>query len=315
MGAVSPGLLAQPGRRARIGYLLLNPKLDPPSPERRAFLEGLAALGYQEGRNIEIVYKSAENEPAFMDDVARDLVAAKVDVICTSGSAATMSAKAATAQVPIVMLAVGDPVGIGAVKSVARPGANVTGVSFISSDLAPKRVQMLKEILPEAKRVGLLWDTRNANARSEAMATRAAIRSLGMAVEDAPVAGESGLLGAMRRLAARKVHALYVAFEGGLVAGNRTQIAELALADRVPVVAGWSGLADAGAIMSYAADIPDMFRRAAMYVHRVLQGEKPHGMPIEMPTRVELVLNLRSAKRLGLEIPKLVLLRADRVIE
>jgi len=306
---------AQRARRPRIGYLLLSPVTDAPSRERQAFLDGLRELGYVPGKTVEIVYRSAENEPAFMDDVARDLVKLGVEVIATSGSVATLSAKRATRDVPIVMLALGDPVGVGAVTSLARPGGNVTGVSFISSDLAPKRVQLIKELVPDAKRIAIVWDTRNANARNEAAATVTAARTLGMLPESLGMSSDANLARTLEALATRRTDVLYAAFEGGLIASNRTLIAEFGLRHRLPVVSGWSFLSEAGGLMSYAPDIPAMFHRAAFYVHRVLQGEKPESLPIELPTRVELVINLKTAKALGIAVPRSILLRADRVIE
>jgi putative tryptophan/tyrosine transport system substrate-binding protein len=306
---------AQRARRPRIGYLLLSPVTDAPSRERQAFLDGLRELGYVPGKTVEIVYRSAENEPAFIDEIARDLVKLGVDVIATSGAAATLSAKRATRDVPIVMLALGDPVGVGAVTSLARPGGNVTGVSFISSDLAPKRVQLIKELVPQARRIAIVWDTRNANARNEAAATVAAARTLDMLPESLGMASDTELAGALEALAARRTDVLYAAFEGGLIASNRTLLAEFGLRHRLPVVSGWSFLSEAGGLMSYAPDIPAMFYRAAFYVHRVLQGEKPESLPIELPTRVELVINLKTAMMLGIVVPRSILLRADRVIE
>ncbi len=306
---------AQRGRAPRIGYLLLTPVVVPPSPERQAFLEGMHALGYTPGKNFEIVYRSAEGELDFMDDLAREIVAAGVDVVVASGAAPILSAKRATRTIPIVMLAVGDPVGIGAVKSVARPGVNVTGVSFISSELAPKRIQLVKELLPRARTVAVLWDVQNANAGEEAVATQAAVRALGMTPQSLPVARDADLGGILARLGARRPDVLYVAFEGRLVASNRHLLAQFGLQQRVPLVAGWSRIVEAGGLLSYAPDIPAMFGRAASYVHRILSGERPETMPIEMPTRVELVVNRATARKLSIPIPHSLLLRADRVIE
>jgi putative tryptophan/tyrosine transport system substrate-binding protein len=315
-GFAAPASLGrQVARPRRLGYLLLPSRIDPPSAERRAFFEGLNALGYVEGRNIQVVYRSAEGAPEFLDEVALDLVKQRVDVICTAGAATTLSALHATKDIPIVMLAVGDPVDIGAARSIARPGRNATGVSFISSELAPKRLELARELLPRARRVALLWDTRNHNAREEVIAVRNASKGLGLTVDDIPVESESVLDPALGRLARRGTDVLYAAFEGGLIAGHRTQIAEFALRNRMALVAGWGGLPEVGGLLSYAPDIPDMFRKAAGYVHRILQGEKPQSMPIQMPTRVELVVNRKTAAALGLTISQSLLLRADRVIE
>jgi len=313
--AAPRSVVAQRKRPPRIGYLLLSPLTDVPSREREAFLRGLHELGYLPGKTIEIVYRSAENETEFMNDVARDLVQTGVDVIVTTGAEATLSAMRATRSVPIVMLALGDPVGVGAVASLARPGGNVTGVSFLSSELAAKRLQLMKELVPQARSLAILWYALNPNAREEAAATISAGRLLGFVPESIELKSNVALARALDRLAAHRPDVLYAAFEGGLVASNRTVIAEFGLQHRIPVVSGWSFLTEAGGLMSYAPDIPAMFYRAAGYVHRVLQGEHPASLPVEMPTRVELVVNAKTAQRLGVEIPQSVLLRADRIID
>ncbi|KPK08183.1 MAG: hypothetical protein AMJ64_04095 [Betaproteobacteria bacterium SG8_39] len=311
----APRFLRAQGRRLpRIGYLLLSSLSDVPSRERQAFLTGLRELGYVPGETIEIVYRSAEGEPEFMDEIARDLLKEQVDMIVTSGSNATLAAKRATRTLPIIMLALGDPVGIGAVASLARPGGNVTGVSFLSSELSAKRVQLAKELVPRARSMAIVWDARNANAREEAEETVAAAKALGLVPESIALGSDKALARTLERLSSARPDVLYATFEGGMVAGNRTTIAEFGLRNRVPVVSGWSFLTEAGGLISYAPDIPAMFHRAARYVHRVLQGERPESLPVELPTRVELVVNANTAKRLGLAIPQSILLRADRVI-
>ena len=272
-------------------------------------------MGYVAGKTIEIVYASAQNEQDFIDDVCRDLLGRKPDLIVVSGAIATLAAKKATASVPIVFMALGDPVGIGAVRSLARPGGNVTGVSFISSELAGKRVQLVKEMVPAAKRVAVLWDSRNANARAESDAALAAAASLQLKAEPIVLASDADLPRALNRLQANKPDLLYVAFEGGIVASNRTLIAEFGVRHRVPVVSGWSNLTEAGGLISYAPDIPAMFRRSASYVDRILRGAKPAALPVEQATTVELVVNARTAKALGIAIPREILLRTDRVIQ
>ena len=313
--AASWPVFAQKARVPRIGYLVLSPLSDTPSRERQAFLDALRELGYVAGKTIEIVYASAQNEQDFVDDVCRDLLGRKPDLIVVSGAIATLAAKKATASVPIVFMALGDPVGIGAVRSLARPGGNVTGVSFISSELAGKRVQLVKEMVPAAKRVAVLWDSRNANARAESDAALAAAASLQLKAEPIVLASDADLPRALNRLQANKPDLLYVAFEGGIVASNRTLIAEFGVRHRVPVVSGWSNLTEAGGLISYAPDIPAMFRRSASYVDRILRGAKPAALPVEQATTVELVVNARTAKALGIAIPREILLRADRVIQ
>ncbi len=314
LGAWPLRLLAE-ARVPRIGYLLLAPVTDPPSRERQAFLDGLRELGYVPGRNIEIVYRSAESEPEFLDEVCQDLLRQKIDIIVVSGAIATLAAKRATRSVPIVIQAVGDPVGIGAVRSLSRPEGNITGISFISSELAGKRVELIRELVPTAKYIAVLWDKRNANARAEAEATLRAAKRLGLGAEPLAVGPDPELRLAFERLHSRRPHALYVSFEGGLVAGNRSFIAQFGLSERIPVVSGWSFLTEAGGLASYAPDIPSMFRRSASYVDRLLRGARPADLPIEQASTIELVVNARSARALGIRIPPAVLARADRVIE
>ena len=305
---------AQPAK-ARIGYLIATSLVEPPSPERRAFLDGLRELGYVPGKNLEIIYQSAQNAFEFVEDLCRDLVAQKVDVIVVSGAIAVLAAKKCTTRVPIVFMAIGDPVGIGAVASLSRPERNVTGVSFISSELAGKRVQLIRELVPAAKRIGVTWDTRNANARAESQAAFAAVSRLGAKAEPYPITSDTDLAATMQRMLSSRPDALYVVFEGGIVASNRTLFAQFGASQRLPLVSGWSALTEAGGLCSYAPNIPAMFRRSASYVDRILKGAKPSDLPVEQATTVELVINLRTAKALGIAVPQSLLLRADRVIE
>lgn len=304
-----------PRRRARIGYLLLGPVTDPPSRERQAFLAGLMALGYEPGRNVELIYKSAEGEVDFMDAVAQDLVRHNPDLIAVSGTAAVLAAKRATRTIPVVILAQGDPVGVGAVSSLSKPGGNLTGVSFLSSELASKRLQLAMECVPGAKRVAIIWDRRNVNSREEARAVQAAADRLGLAVESTGQDSDADLARTLQRLATEKPHLIYVTFDDGLAGANRSAIAGFGIRLRIPVVSGWHFLTEAGGLMSYAPDIPAMFHRGAHYVDRILKGAKPGDLPIERPTKVDLVLNWRTAGLLGLRFPQDMLLRAERVIE
>lgn len=316
IAAAAPGgALGQGARRPRIGYLLLSPLSDSPSRERQAFLDGLREYGHVPGKTVDIVYRSAQGEVDFMDAVAEDLVRDKPDVIAVSGAAATVAARKATRSIPIVMLALGDPVGSGVVASLSRPEGNVTGVSFLSSELTAKRLQLARECVPAAKRLVVVWDGRNVNSRVESRAAVASAQKLGFVAESLPLDSDRELAQAFERLAARKPDLLYVTFEGGLSATNRTAIAEFGLRHRVPIVSGWEFLTEAGALLSYAPDIPSMFRRAAYYVDRVLNGARPAQLPVEMPTQVALVINLRTAKAIGVAVPRELALRADRVID
>jgi putative ABC transport system substrate-binding protein len=212
-------------------------------------------------------------------------------------------------------MAVGDPVGIGAVASLSRPEGNITGVSFLSSELAAKRVQLVRDLLPAARRIAVIWDSRNANARAESEATVAAAARLGLKAERHPVASDGELQTALERIRTARPDALYVTFEGGIVASNRTLIAEFGRSQRLPIVSGWDSLTEVGALVSYAPNLPAMFRRSASYVDRILKGAKPSDLPIEQASNVELVINLKTARELGIAIPQPMLIRADRVIQ
>lgn len=307
--------VAQQVRIPRVGYFLLPALSEPPSRERQAFLDGLRELGYVPGKNIEIVYRSAENAEDFLDDVCQDLLAQKPDLIVVNGALATLAVTRATRSVPIIFQAIGDPVGIGLVGSLSRPAGNVTGVSFISSELAGKRVQIIKDLVPRAKRIAVLWNSRNPNADAEYAATLDAAKGLGMRAEPHAVVDDAQLRRALDQIGSNRPDAFYVVFEGGLVATNRSTLAEFALQRRLPLVSGWSPLTEAGGLASYAPDLPAMFRRSASYVQRVLNGAKPSELPIEQASMVELVLNLKTAKTLGVTIPLPLRVRADRVIE
>jgi len=312
---LSQGAIAQQVRAPRIGYLLFVPLADPPSRERQAFLDGLRDFGRVPGRTLEVLHGSAEGEPAFIGDVCRDLLRQKIQLIVASGPSATLAAKAATRTLPIVMQAVGDPIGIGAVRSLARPEANVTGVSFNSSELAGKRVQLIRDLVPAARRLAVLWDTRSANARAEAGAALEAASRVGLKAEQVALSSDADLSRTLNRLRADKPDALYVTFEEGIVVNNRSAIAEFGVRHRVPVISGWSSLTEAGALISYAPDIAAIFRRSAYYVHRILSGAKPGELPVEMASTVELVINRRTANMLGLSIAPALLLQADRIME
>ncbi len=311
--AASHAQAAAPMRR--IGFLGLLPFTDPPSAERNAFMEGLAALGHVRGRNVEMVLASAENVVDFLDDVARDLVKKRVDIIVGSGGIVLQAAQRATREIPIVMLAVGDPVGMQLVESLARPGANITGSSFISSDLAAKRVQLLRDVAPRARRLAVTFDARNGNARLESAAAQAAAHKLGLVPLMLPFEDDAGLVVALKRVTADRVDLLYPVFEGNIVGRKRFEIADFARARKLPSISGWRGMAEAGALLAYAPDIVMMFRRGAYFVHRIFNGTRPAELPVEQATRFEMVVNLATARAIGVTIPHSIMVSADRVIE
>ena len=302
-------------RMRRIGFLALNSFTAPPSPERRAFMEGLAELGLVPGKSVDLILASAEDAVEFLDEIARDLVNKRVDLIVGSGGIVLQAAQRATREIPIVMLAVGDPVGMQLVESLARPGGNITGSSFISSDLAGKRVQLLREVAPRARRLAVAFDARNGNARLESTAVEAAARKLGLVPLMLPFENAAGLDTALKRVAAERVELLYPVFEGNIVARRRFEIGDFARRRKLPSVSGWRGMAEAGVLLAYAPDIVAMFRRGAYFVHRIFNGARPADLPVEQPTRFELVVNLATARAIGVTVPYSIMVSADRLIE
>jgi len=313
--AIAAPALAQSNRRPRIVYFSTLPLTDPPSVERAAFLDALAAEGYEPGRSVDLVYASAEGNVEFAEDIARDIAAGRPDVIVASGGIALQILKKVTREIPVVMLAVGDPVGMGLADSLARPGGNFTGASFVSSDLAAKRLQLLQQVAPRAPRIGMIFDSRNANARLESEATNAAARTAGLRMIALGIVDDESLAASLRRIADAGADTLYVVFEGNIVALRRQEIAEFALARRLPSIGGWSGLADAGCLLSYGPDLAAMFERGGHYVARILRGAKPAELPIEQPSRFELVVNMKTASALHISVPRDLILRATRVIK
>jgi len=308
-------LRAAEGKRPRIGYLVLEPIRELPSRERQAFLDGLRDFGLREGQSLDIVYRSAENEPEFLGPMCEELVRDGVDVLATVGALPTLACLRTTRTTPIVFLAAGDPIGIGAAETLARPGRNATGVSYILSDLAGKRVEFLRRVVPKARRVAFLWDPTNRESQLEIETARASAATLGIRTDSIPVNSQATLSGAFERIVQDRPDALYVSFVAGVIARNRTAIAEFGIQHRLPLISGWSYITEAGGLLSYSPDIEAMFRRSAYYVDRILKGAQPGALPIEQATKIELVVNLGTARKLGITLPPEVLLHADRVIE
>jgi ABC-type uncharacterized transport system substrate-binding protein len=314
IGASTPRSAAAQRASARIGYLVSSPLVDPPSAERAAFLDELARLGYALGKNLQIEYRSAENAPEFLPALAAELVAARVDVIVAAGALAADAASAATSRIPIVFTHHPDPVGSGLVKSLARPGGNVTGVTFIAPELVAKRMQLLREVLPRAKRVAAIWDAETSSAAEpELKATTQMASKLGMALDSRAVDSGETLLRIFDQLARTRPDALIVLGDQRMFA-YRDIVIEHVDQLRLPTIAGWGDFVRAGGLMSYAPHFPTLFRRSASHVVRILKGADPAGLPVEQPTRFELVINLKAAKALGITIPQSVLVRADEVV-
>ena len=278
-----------------------------------AFVQRLRELGWIEGHSIAIEYRWAEGRTERAAEIAAELVRHKVDVVVTSGTAVVVAAKQATSDIPIVFAAAGDPVGTGLVASLARPGGNVTGLSLQLTDLAAKRLVLLREVIPGLGRLAILANVGGPAVMLDMREVEAAARTLRLEVIKLEIRQGEDIAPAFEALKGR-AEALYVANDP-LVDTQRIRISTLALAARLPTMYGSRGHIEAGGLMSYGANFPDMFRRAADIVDKILKGAKPADLPVEQPTNFELVINLKTAKALGLTVPPLLLARADEVIE
>ena len=313
--ALSPlaGEAQQTGKVPRIGYVVLSPLTETPSPERAAFVAGLRELGWVEGKTIAIEYRSAKWNHELFDDLAEELVRMKVDIIVTAGGeTAPMAVRRASSTIPIVMAVSNDPVAAGLVNNLAKPGGSVTGMSLMTPELGPKRLELLKEAAPRVSRLAVLWNP--TFSKAELRATEAAARKLGVTLQPMEVRNAQDLSRVFAGLETEPPDALTMFFDP-LSTGYRELIADFAKKHRLPTIFGAKEFAQAGGLMSYAPDVPDLFRRAAGYVDRILKGAKPADLPVEQPTKFELVINLKTAKALGLTIPQTLLLRADQVIQ
>ncbi len=305
----------QAGKVYRLGYLGIGPPPDGRDTRLDLFRQGLRDLGYVEGRNLALEIRYSGGRPERLPDVAAELVGLKVDVIVTSSGAAAVAAKKATQTIPIVMLASGDAVRQGLVASLARPGGNVTGFTLISPDLSRKRLELLREVLPKLSRVGVLWcGAVGPVAEQEWAETRAAADVLGVQLSSFEAPGRDELTRAFAAAVKQRVHAVLV-FDCSRLHPSHAHIAELSLKHRLPAMYPLPRYPQAGGLMSYGANDQDTPRRAATYVDKILKGAKPADLPVEQPSRFELVINLKTAKALRLTIPPAVLARADQVIE
>ncbi len=306
---------AQPGKIWRIGFL--GP---PPSAGGllQAFQEGLRELGYIEGKNIAIEYRYtalAGDIDKGLPLLAAELVRLKPDVLVVSITVAALAAKNATTTIPVVMVNVDDPVGSGLIASLARPGGNVTGLSRLTPELTGKHLELLKETVPKAIRVAVLSNPKNPVHQELVRNAKLAAGSLGVQLKIVEAGAPKELGGAFATMAGERMSALLVLGDGMFYI-NRTRIADLALRNRLPSMSGSGGdFPRAGGLMGYAPRSVDNYRRAATYVDKILKGAKPADLPVEQPTKFELVINLKTAKTLGLTIPQSLLIRADEVIQ
>jgi len=322
MGALAGGLLAAPlaadaqqaGKVPRIGFLGTR-TLSDTSPYLDAFRQGLRELGWVEGQNIVIDDRFAEGRFDRLPNLAAELVRLKVAIIVAAPTPAVVAAKKATETIPIVAIAVGDPVGIGLIASLARPGGNVTGLSFsVGLEIAGKGLELLKETVPKVRRVAVLSNPANPGQPLSIRELNVAAQSLGVQLQLLEARGPNDFDGAFAAMATERVGALLVVADS-MFNLHRTRLADLAARSRLPAAYGLRENVEAGGLMSYGPSVRDLFRRAATYVDKVLKGAKPGDLPVEQPTKFELVINLKTAKALGLTIPPSLLGRADEVIQ
>jgi putative ABC transport system substrate-binding protein len=302
-----------PTKIFRIGYLAPS-SLSALVVRTDAFRHGLRDLGYVEGKNIVIEWRSADGKLDRLPALAAELVRLKVDVIVTTGPTGTRPAKEATSTIPIVMAQDIDPVGTGFVASLARPGGNITGLASLTPEISGKQLELLKEIVPRLSRVAVLWASSNpANAQLlREMESNAG--TLGLKIQAVDIEGPKDIQTAFRESSKARADAVLV-LQNGVVTPQRKELADLAIKNRLPAMYPRLQFVEDGGLISYGASFADMDRRAATYVDKILKGAKPADLPIEQPTKFELIINLKAAKQIGLTIPPHVLARADKVIK
>ena len=322
IGTVAGALLAAPlvaeaqpaGKVWRIGLLSYAASDSGGAARWKAFREQLHESGYVEGQNVFFEFRWGDAQVGRLRGLAAELIDAKVDILVTASSEAALAAKQATRSIPIVTATGGDPVKLGVVASLARPGGNVTGVFSLSNDLAGKRLEFLKQLIPRVARVAFLRESDNRASALNLRDAESAARPLGLVVQSVGVRGPKELDAAFVAMKRARADAVIVS-EATAFFPDRQRIADLALSHRLPMMAPAREYAEAGALISYGTDYLDLFRRAATYIDKILKGAKPGDLPVEQPTKFELVINLKTAKALGLTIPPSLLQRADQVIE
>jgi putative ABC transport system substrate-binding protein len=310
--ALSPSAEAQKELKIpRIGVLWLGAR---PNANLDAFIQGLRELGYIEGKNILIEYRVAEGKADRLPELATELVRLKVDAIFTGGTPAIFALREATKTIPIVFFSTSDPIGTGVVASLAHPGGNITGISVLASDLWPKRLELLKEISPKLSRVAMVWNKGNAGMALEAKATQEVAGPLGVTLQDRGVKDPTELDTVFALMIKDRPDG-FLALMDPVLTSRQKRILDFLEQIRLPAVFESKGWVEAGGLISYGANYPDAFRRAAALMDKILKGAKPADLPVEQPTKFELVVNLKTAKQIGLTIPPNVLARADKVIK
>ena len=314
LAALRPAHAQRPTSIARIGFL------HPASAQGfdvllQAFRDGLRELGYVEGKNIQVEVRWGEGKLERLPALAAELVQLKVDVIVAASSPSVVAASQATRTIPIVMPVSSDPVGDGLVASLARPGGNITGLSMMSPELGEKRIQLLKEMFPKVSHaMAVLWNPDYVGMRARFEQARVAAPAVGLTVRSVEVRDTRELDAAFEAIVREHPEALLLLADPFTIS-QRSRIVEFAAEQRLPAIYESSNFVDVGGLISYGPSISDQYRRAATYVDKILRGAKPADLPIEQPTKFELVINMRAAKALGIKIPESILLRADKVIE
>ena len=305
-----PAGAQQTGKVARVGYLSPRSALEPLD---EAFRQGLRELGYVEGKNVIVEYQFAEEKIDRLPALAAELVRLNVDVLVARASPGALAAKNATKAIPIVFTSVGDPVGQGLVASLARPGGNITGLATLSPELSGKRLELLKEAVPTLSRVAIFWNPTNPNNSLQLKEVQTAAQTLSLRMQPLEVSKSDDFERAFSAMARERAGALLV-LQDNLLSSRGSRIADFVTKNRLPAIHGEASFAEAGGLMTYGPSYPDMFRRAATYVDKILKGAKPADLPVEQPTKFEFIINLKAAKQIGLTIPPNVLVRADKVI-
>jgi putative tryptophan/tyrosine transport system substrate-binding protein len=313
LATVITGHAQTPKKAYRVAWLTPTPAAEE-SPTLNAFRKELRQRGYMEGENITVERQTVEANSDRISAVMAELIRLNVDVVVAVTQPTVQAAQQATRSIPIVMVGVGDPVGTGLVAGLGRPGGNTTGLSGVSPELTVKRLELLREALPSVSKVAVLWNPTNPSNAPQLRDLEAAARTLKMQLQLLKVSAPRDLEGAFQAATRERAGAL-LTLDDLLIFKERRQIIGLAAKSRLPAIYGWDVFADAGGLMSYSPDFRDMGVRAAVFVDKILKGAKPGDLPVEQPTKFELVVNRRTARVLDLAIPASVLVRADRVIE
>ena len=317
LGTLAGGLLAAPlaaqaqpaGKVYRIGFLRDG---QPPQSYIEAFQQGLRERGYVDGRNVVVEFRATDGSVDPLPPLTEELLRLKVDVFLASAAPAAVAVRRATTSVPIVFVGVVDPVGLGLVPSLGRPGGSITGLATTSADFAGKRLELLRAIVPSLRRVAVLWHPANPSNPIQLKGAEAAARALGMRLEPVSIQGPNDFDSASKAVPGTDG---LLFLESPLFTTHRARLAELAARSRLPAIYGQREYVEVGGLMSYGTHFKDLYRRAAWYVDKILKGARPGDLPVEQPTNFELVINLKTAKALGLTIPQSLLQRADQVIE